>query len=230
MFVEEASVLVEAAKGLGSDLADTFGVNPKIAQLNEEQFNNWTPDGEGPAAWAYRGETFFGLSADLMDQDTLEFAQEHIYIASGLYGLLRPKDSISPYRLEMSTKLSGEWGKNLYEFWGEKLANQVMSSSPGFILNCASDEYFRAIKKYLPKDMVVVTPKFLHEGKSKMAFSKYTRGLMARWASENKISEPAQVLNFNAEGYILDSESDDNMNPVFNAPADFSLKGRWVKT
>ena len=228
-FIKQAEELVGAVRQLGPKLAETFGVSEKIAETNARQFKEWSVNGEGPAAWAYRGETFAGLSIEKLDDKQRRFAQDHLFIMSGLYGLLRPLDSISPYRLEMSTKLEGKWGKNLYDFWNSTLADHIVSRKPTFILNCASDEYFKSVKKYLPGELEIVTPKFLHEGRSKMAFAKYTRGLMAHWAIENQITKSNEVLNFDAEGYVYDSKSDP-VSPIFNAPVDFSLKGRWVKT
>ena len=229
IFVDRAETLVAVAKDLGENLASVFGVSEKIAQTNRQQYSEWNREGTGPAAWAYRGETFAGLSIEKLNKDQQAFAQQHVRIVSGLYGLLRPLDSISPYRLEMSTKLKGEWGNNLYEFWSSDLAESIRQESPDFILNCASNEYSKAVEKHLPKDITVVTPKFLHEGRAKMSFAKYTRGLMARWAIENQISKAEDVVNFDSEGYTFDTSSDP-LRPVFNAPKDFSLKGRWTKT
>lgn len=232
-FLEQSEKLVSAINMLGKELGKTLDVSDKLADENRQRYKTWNvypnKDNSGPAAWAYRGETFFGLSAERLDQDSMQFAQEHLLIISGLYGLLRPEDQIMHYRLEMTTKLKGEWGTNLYKFWGNKLAEYASAQSPNFILNCASEAYSKAVLKHLPKNVSVVSPKFLHNGKSKMAFSKYTRGLMARWAIENRVSNPKQCLEFNIEGYKYDPKLSSLNQPVFNALSNFSLKGRWTK-
>jgi cytoplasmic iron level regulating protein YaaA (DUF328/UPF0246 family) len=233
-FLEQSQQLVTAVNKLGPKLASVFGVSNAIASENEKQFKAWSaspkPSESCPAAWAYRGETFAGLSIEKLDKTSLAFAQKKLFIISGLYGLLRPTDVIMPYRLEMSTKLKGPWGETLYEFWGDMLAKEIEKQKPEFILNCASDEYFSAVKKYLPKNLPVVTPTFLHNGMKKMAFSKYSRGLMARWAIEEKITKPEDVQKFHEEGYVFDAKNSQQNEPIFIAPKDFSLAGRWKKT
>ena len=232
-FLEQAEELVATVNKLGSKLAKTFGVSPKIGQTNAQQFKDWRPKGKTPTAWAYRGETFFGLSAEKLNESSLEFAQQHLFIVSGLYGLLRPADLIMPYRLEMSTRLKDKWGRNLYEYWDNSLANHLVEQNPVFILNCASNEYSKAVIPHLPKNLDVITPKFLSPSQSglkpKMAFAKYTRGLMARWAVENEIKSE-DIIGFSEEGYAYQSNLSTLNEPVFVAPASFSLKGRWTKT
>ena len=132
--------------------------------------------------------------------------------------------------MEMVTKLSGSWGKTLYDFWGDTLAKYIEKQKPDFILNCASDAYFSVVGKKLSKDIRVITPKFLHNGIQKMAFSKYSRGLMANWAIAQRLKNPRDILKFNAEGYVYDPKRSTDNSPVFIAPKSFSLAGRWKKT
>lgn len=233
-FLEQSEQLVTAVLSLGPKLASVFGVSSTIALQNQKQFKAWSPKPKlseaCPAAWAYRGETFAGLSIEKLDKPSQEFAQKHLYAISGLYGLLRPFDLIMPYRMEMVTRLSGPWGKTLYDFWGETLATHIEKQKPDFILNCASDAYYSVVGKKLSKDIRVITPKFLHNGIQKMAFAKYSRGLMASWAITQRIKTPEDILKFTAEGYVYDSKRSSENSPVFSAPKSFSLAGRWKKT
>jgi uncharacterized protein len=233
-FLNDSIQLAKAVNNLGPKLKSVFGVSDKIADENRKQFKSWSSnpkaDDSCPAAFAYRGETFAGLSIEKMDKDSVEFAQNHLYIISGLYGLLRPLDIIVPYRLEMTTRLKSAWGKTLYDFWGDKLAKYIEKQKPDFILNCASSAYFDAVGKKLQNSVPVITPKFIHEGKQKMAFSKYSRGLMTRWVSQYKIKNIEEIKEFNLEGYVYDSKHSTQDEPVFIAPKDFSIMGRWKKT
>lgn len=233
-FLEYSKQLAKTVNELGPKLGKVFGVSPAIASENEKQFKAWSATPKKtescPAAWAYRGETFAGLAIETFDKASLEVAQKNLYIISGLYGLLHPTDVIMPYRLEMSTKLKGSWGETLYDFWGDMLSKEIEKQKPDFILNCASDEYFSAVKKYLSKDIPVITPTFLHNGMKKMAFSKYSRGLMARWAITQKIKNIKDITKFDEEGYTYDSKKSKEFEPVFIAPKNFSLAGRWKKT
>jgi cytoplasmic iron level regulating protein YaaA (DUF328/UPF0246 family) len=233
-FLESSKVLVAAVNKLGPKLPKIFGVSQKIAEDNEKQFKTWNseavPPKACPAAWAYRGETFAGLSIEKLNTNSIKFAQDHLLIISGLYGLLRPLDLIVPYRLEMTTVLEGSWGKNLYQFWGDKLTNYIEAQKPSFILNCASDAYFDVIGRNLSKSVQIITPKFLHNDIQKMAFSKYSRGLMASWAITERMNNPQDVTKFNEEGYTYDSKKSTPNIPVFIAPKKFSIAGRWKKT
>lgn len=233
-FLEQSEQLATAVLSLGPRLADVFGVSSTIATENQKQFKAWSPKPKVPqacpAAWAYRGETFAGLSIEKLDKESQQFAQKHLYIISGLYGLLRPFDLIMPYRLEMVTRLQGSWGITLYDFWGDKLSHHIEQQNPDFILNCASDAYFSVVGKHLAKDIRVITPKFLHNGIQKMAFAKYSRGLMARWAVTEKIKKSQDIVKFNAEGYVYDPKRSSENSPVFIVPPSFSLAGRWKKT
>jgi cytoplasmic iron level regulating protein YaaA (DUF328/UPF0246 family) len=232
-FLDQSQQLVAAITKLGTNVGTVFGVSEKIAAENRQQFLDWsrTPSNNQatPAAWAYRGETFVGLSAELLDQASVKYAQDHLYVISGLYGLLRPLDRIMPYRLEMITRLKGEWGSSMYDFWGNKLATHVTNQHPNCILACASDAYLKVVSKHLPSTIPIITPKFLHNGKSKMAFAKYSRGLLARWAIENRIGNPKGLKQFNAEGYRYDAAHSNATEPVFIIPSNFTLKGRWTK-
>lgn len=234
-FFKQASELVDTLRT--QNLQKTLGVSEKLAELNAERFAAWSANAQPPqaerAAWAYRGEVYFGLSAESLSPEQLTFANNHVRIISGLYGLLRITDAIMPYRLEMKTALKGAWGKNLYDFWGSQLNNALLELQPSFVLNCASQEYLKAVQPHLPDTLRIVTPSFLHDGptgtRPKMAFSKYSRGLMARWAIEKELLDPSVIPYFDVEGYRFDAERSTPDKPVFIAPPNFTIKGRFTK-
>lgn len=236
-YLPKAEELAKSVNHLGDKFAKTLGISEKLADLNRQRYKDWTIDAhetEGvPAAFLYSGDAYNGLATQELAEHDLEFAQRHLRILSGLYGILRPLDSILPYRLEMGTKLKGKWGSGLYSYWGESLTQSIEEVYPSFILNCASEEYFKAVKPYLSQHLRVITPRFLHDSgdgpKSKMNFVKYTRGLMARWAIANYIHDPEAVNNFDYEGYKYVPDLSKPDQPAFLAPKNFTLLGRFTK-
>ena len=235
-FIDEAEQLVAKINAGSKNLSKLLGVSTPIAELNRTRFAEWKASDHTngkPAIFAYAGDVYNGLAAFDMSSKDVSYAQNQLRILSGLYGSLRPLDNILPYRLEMSTRLAGSWGSNLYHFWGDKIAKDVEPLAGGTVLNCASNEYAKAVLPHLGQEMTVITPKFLHDSGSgprvKMTFAKYTRGLMARWAIENKVEKADDLLNFDAEGYVYAPKLSEPGSPAFVAPADFSLLGRFTK-
>ncbi|MFT4532452.1 MAG: cytoplasmic iron level regulating protein YaaA (DUF328/UPF0246 family) [Candidatus Saccharimonadales bacterium] len=226
LFQKETDRLLGAMLRNKTKLETVLGVSQDVAKLNRDRIENWADAATTPAAWSYRGETFFGLSIEDLSNEDIEYAQEHLYIVSGLYGLLRPTDGIKPYRLEMSTKLKSGTASNLYQFWDDTLSETIMNSDPKFVINCASKEYSKAALKDI--NIPIITPTFLHNGKSKMAFAKYSRGLMARWAIENRITDSKQLKQFSVEGYEYNQALSTDNKLVFVAPKGFSIKGRFT--
>ena len=227
LFPSDVSILVSSVITQSDNLEKLFGVSEKIADENRTRFANWDSAPVTPAAWSYRGETFFGLSIEDMTAEQQQYAQENLYIVSGLYGLLRPQDGIKAYRLEMSTKLPTESAKDLYTYWTARLAARITTEESGFIVNCASNEYSKVITPYT--DLPIVTPKFLHQGRSKMAFAKYSRGLLARWCIINEPQRIKDIEKFDLDGYRYNEEASTPLNPVFIAPENFTIKGRFTK-
>ena len=212
-FLDAAAELVEDARGLAPDaLRELMGVSEKIAALNHQRFMNWTPpfdlDNAKQAILAFRGDVYSGLEADTLDSAGLAFAQKHLRILSGLYGLLRPLDLMQPYRLEMGLKFENRGGANLYAFWGDRitqsLSRQLRKSGSRVLLNLASNEYFKAVQ---PKalDAEVITPVFkdLKGGKYKIIsfYAKKARGQMARYLIDNGINDPEALKGFDVAGY-----------------------------
>lgn len=226
-FMDQSALLVDDARTLApDDIRSLMGVSEAIASLNHERFMNWAPESTTAnakqAILAFKGDVYTGLEAETMSADDLEFAQAHLRILSGLYGLLRPLDLMQPYRLEMGLKFSNQRGKNLYEFWGERITDAInadlASAGTETLVNLASNEYFKAVKtKSLNAD--IITPQFkdLKNGQYKMIsfFAKKARGVMARYIIDNQLTDPDQLKSFTGSGYYFSAEQSSGNNLVF---------------
>ena len=220
-YLDKAARLVEDARELSpDDIRQLMGVSQKIAELNHARFMNWgqpfTLDNAKQAILAFKGDVYTGLDAASFTNEQLLFAQQHLRILSGLYGLLRPLDLMQPYRLEMGLKFENSGGKNLYEFWGEDVTSalnaQLKKSKSDTLVNLASNEYFRSVHATaLQAD--VITPVFrdLKNGKYKVIsfFAKKARGQMARYIVEKGLTDVAALKRFRADGYRY-SKADSN--------------------
>jgi len=212
-----------------SDLKKLMHISDNLAELNAERFKAFNLDGKSnsakPAGLTFDGDVYWGLEAKSMSDKDLAYAQDHLRILSGLYGVLRPMDAIQAYRLEMGTKLATKRGKSLYEFWGSTIAETLNSDLDGHddptIVNLASNEYFKAVDK---KTMThpVITAKFLNvkDGKARalMYYAKFGRGLMARWIMQNRIDRAEGLKDFNLDGYKLDKKASSETELVFTRP------------
>ena len=212
-YLDKAARLVDDARGLSpDDIRKLMGVSQKIAELNHARFMNWgqpfTLDNAKQAVLAFKGDVYTGLEADTLTDEQLRFAQQHLRILSGLYGLLRPLDLMQPYRLEMGLKFANRGGENLYEFWGDEITRllnaQLKSLKSETLVNLASNEYFRAVKQGALNGEVI-TPVFkdLKSGKYKVIsfFAKKARGQMARYAIDNRLEDVAGLKKFRVDGY-----------------------------
>lgn len=207
------TILARAAKKLSvSDLQNLMKLSDDLAELNAERFKAFRLNGRSnsskPAMLTFNGNVYEGLDAGSLLAADVGFAQDHVRILSGLYGVLKPMDKIQPYRLEMGRKLATERGSNLYQFWGSAIAETLMDAMNGHtdktIVNLASNEYFKAVdKKAL--NAPVIEAKFLNvkdgEARNLMFFGKRARGLMARWIVDNRIDQADSLRGFNVEGY-----------------------------
>lgn len=211
------------------DLKSLMHLSDKLAALNAERFSAFRLSGGSnsakPAVLSFNGDVYGGLDASSLSGADLKFAQDNLRILSGLYGLLRPMDKIQPYRLEMGTRLKNPRGKNLYEFWGTKIAGAIQKDLTAHdhpaILNLASNEYFKAVdKKSL--NARIIEAKFLNvkDGKTRnlMYYAKRARGLMARWVIENRVDAPDALHGFDAEGYRIDQSQSSENALVFTRP------------
>jgi len=208
-FAADAYSLSRTARRLSvAKLQKLMSISPALAKLNQTRFKDFaeapTLAQVKPAALAFNGDTYSGLQADTLSREDLTFAQDHLRILSGLYGLLRPMDNIQPYRLEMGSRLATRRGKSLYQYWGARIAEAINEVEADTLLNCASVEYFSAVK---PKALTarIITPVFLEErnGEAKIVsfFAKKARGMMARFVIENRVNTAEAVKGFNHGGY-----------------------------
>ena len=211
-----------------ADLSRLMSISPKLADLNHERFKAFDPardEGAVQAAQAFAGDVYQGLGARELDADSLDWAQGRIRILSGLYGVLRPLDRIQPYRLEMGTRLKTRRGGNLYDFWGSRIAEQLNSDAKDHLdptlVNLASHEYFGAVDARALK-LPLVTIHFREEkdGELKMVsfYAKKARGLMARYAVDNRIERSQALKDFDREGYRFDPQLSTDQDWTFVRP------------
>ena len=226
-FTEDSKKLVKALKKKSAeDLKQLMGVSDKIAELNVARFQSFkTPfslDNAKQAVLAFRGDVYTGLDADSFDEKDLDFAQEYLRILSGLYGILKPLDLMQPYRLEMGTKLQNERGKNLYEFWHEKITRRLNedleSTDSQYIINLASKEYFKSVKpKLLNGQLIDVNFKEDKNGTFKIVafFAKKARGMMCHYIIKNKITKPEYLKGFDYDGYVFNEDLSSEKELIF---------------
>jgi uncharacterized protein len=225
-YLAESKQLIKQLKQLSvQDIASLMSLSDKLAGLNLGRYQTWsTPfnaDNAKQAVLAFNGDVYTGLDAATLDEAGFEFAQQHLRILSGLYGVLKPLDYMQPYRLEMGTKLANTKGKDLYAFWGDVL-KQSLEAEPaladGILINLASNEYFKAVNaKQL--NVRIITPVFkdAKNGQYKMIsfYAKKARGLMSRYIIDHKINKPDAIKNFNSEGYYFSAEQSKGDEWVF---------------
>ncbi|MEO1438190.1 MAG: peroxide stress protein YaaA [Bacteroidota bacterium] len=198
-------------------LMDLMSVSESIASLNVSRYQHFstpfTDENSKQALLAFKGDVYLGLEAENLDQAELAYAQAHLRILSGLYGLLRPMDRMYPYRLEMGTKLKTRRGKNLYEFWGDRITkllnDDLASAGTDLLVNLASNEYFKAInKKKLNARILDIHFKEEKEDGYKMIsfFAKKARGMMCNFAIKHQLSDPEHLKGFDYEGYAFNAD------------------------
>ena len=201
------------------DLSQLMSISDKLAGLNAARFASWqathNKENSLPAIFAFKGDVYTGFDAQSLTDESIYFAQSHLGILSGLYGLLKPLDLIQPYRLEMGTKLKNSRGENLYEFWGDKISQRIQQAldeqGDNILVNLASDEYFKAVNTAILKAKII-KPIFLDykNGKYKVIsfYAKKARGLMCRYIMQNQLTQIAQLKDFNLAGYyFVENES-----------------------
>ena len=221
-FLNEANALVDILREKSSkDLQKLMSISEKLGDLNADRYQEFetpfTPENAKQAMYAFQGDTYVGLDAESLSEDDAKYAQDHLRILSGLYGLLRPLDLMQAYRLEMGTKLENKNGKNLYDFWGDKLTNALNKES-GPVINLASNEYISSIQADDLKDGMI-TPVFkeLKENGPKVIglFAKRARGMMTRYIIENRIEDVADLKNFDIDGYQFQPKASSDSELVF---------------
>ena len=212
-YLGQSQQLINRLRNFSSlDISDLMKVSAKIADLNFDRYESWkkpfTVKNAKQSILAFKGDVYTGLDAESFKADDFKFAQNHLRVLSGLYGLLRPLDLMQPYRLEMGTKLKTDRGKNLYEFWGtditEGLNKQLKKIKSDYLINLASNEYFKSVK---PKELnaEIITPAFkeFKNGEYKMIgiYAKKARGMLSRYIIQNKLSDPEEIKSFKEDGY-----------------------------
>jgi cytoplasmic iron level regulating protein YaaA (DUF328/UPF0246 family) len=203
-FEEETTTLVATlAKKTPSQIGGLMNLSEKLATLNSARFKTFGEQSRKQAILAFNGDVYRGFDAGSLDPEGLRAAQERVRILSGLYGILRPLDLIEPYRLEMGTRLKTRRGENLYDFWGDRVAKAVageLGDAP--LVNLASNEYFKVLK---PLKAEVITPVFKEEkdGQTRTLalFAKVARGMMARFAVDQRLDDPEGLKDFSGGGY-----------------------------
>lgn len=213
-------------KKSASQISNLMKISDNLGELNYRRYHSWSPT-PGPenarqAVLAFMGDVYSGLNAKSLSEKSMVFAQEHLRILSGLYGILRPLDSMQPYRLEMGTNLETPNGKNLYQFWGEKptlnLNEQAKQIKTKYLVNLASNEYFKVIdKKQLEPEIIAPVFKDRKNGNYKIIsfYAKRARGLMARYIIQNQIQKPEELKGFCSEGYVYNENLSSTGDLVF---------------
>lgn len=231
-FEADAQRLAKTARNLTlRDLKGLMDLSDDLARLNRDRFRVFSdhpaPDAVRPAALAFAGDTYMGLEAGSLDPDEMNWAQDHLRILSGLYGLLRPKDAMQAYRLEMGSRLKTRRGASLYDYWRDHIAKalnaQAEEIGTDVLVNCASQEYFGAVPTKALK-LRVITPQFMEEkpGGPKIVsfFAKRARGAMARYVIQNRLTEAEDLTDFDLGGYRFEPTLSESDKPVFVRPAE----------
>ncbi|CAG9173363.1 peroxide stress protein YaaA [Cupriavidus respiraculi] len=229
-FIDRSAVLIERLRKLApQDIGALMDISDKLAVLNATRYADWSPEftaaNSKQAALAFNGDVYDGFDAPSLPAADLTFAQKHVRILSGLYGVLRPLDWMQPYRLEMGTRLDTEHGRDLYAFWGDdvtRLLNEDMAAlkaeGPATLVNLASEEYFKVVR---PKILAarVITPVFedWKGGRYKIIsfHAKRARGTMARYAVTHRITDAGKLKRFREDGYAYDAAASDPTRWVF---------------
>ncbi|WP_038249495.1 peroxide stress protein YaaA [Ghiorsea bivora] len=226
IFLQQAQTLIAILQEKDAfDIASLMKLSMKLADLNVQRYQNWhtpfTADNAKQTLFSFAGDVYQGLDAQTLSSDDIAFAQTHLRILSGLYGILRPLDLMQAYRLEMGTKLSNAKGNNLYDFWGNSITEQLNQEleADDTLINLASTEYFKVIQpKLLQANIITPTFKENKAGTYKVIgiYAKKARGLMTRYIIQNRISDVQAIKNFDLDGYIYNPNLSDNKTWVFS--------------
>ncbi|SPZ45310.1 Protein of uncharacterised function (DUF328) [Plesiomonas shigelloides] len=227
-----AAELIDICRALTpAQIASLMSISDKLAGLNAARFAEWqppfSPENARQAILAFKGDVYTGLQAEQFSEADFDFAQQHLRMLSGLYGVLRPLDLMQPYRLEMGTRLANPAGADLYRFWGEQITetlNQALQEQGDAVLiNLASDEYFKAVKPAKLRAMII-KPVFQDRknGQYKIIsfYAKKARGLMSRFIITERLTEPEQLKDFDYEGYAYCPEASTELEWVFRRDAE----------
>jgi hypothetical protein len=227
VFLKQSEILIKQLRKLSpADIANLMDLSDPLALLNFNRYADWklpfTPENAKQAVLAFDGDVYDGLAAKTLSAADLDFAQQHVRILSGLYGILRPLDLMQPYRLEMGTKFANKGGKDLYAFWGERLLDAInaeLEAMPRPVaVNLASEEYFKAaVGRKFKGQLIQPVFEDWKSGKYKIIsfYAKRARGLMTRYAVLNRLDEPEGLKEFDYDGYAFAAEASDDKTWVF---------------
>ncbi len=228
VLLDHSEALIKELRPLkAAKLGKLMNISSKLAELNAQRFADWstpfTPDTAKQAIYAFQGDVYIGLQADSMDKRDINFAQKHLRILSGLYGVLRPLDLMQAYRLEMGTRFANKRGANLYQFWSDhvtdSLNEELLAQKKPFVLNLASNEYFKVVNRYqLKADVISPVFKDKKNGEYKLIsfFAKKARGMMSRYVIDNRIKKREDLTGFDTAGYRFNPKLTKNPDePVF---------------
>lgn len=214
---EQTDKLVAGAAKLSArKLSALMHISDKLATLNVERYRGFAEQPDRPALFAFAGDVYIGFEAKSLDEPAIAFAQDHVRMLSGLYGLLRPLDTIRPYRLEMGTKWAPGRAKDLYAFWGKRISDLLardLEDGSSVIVNLASREYWHAVETAPPKGARIITIDFKEEGPGGLRFNSFAakraRGMVARYICENRLTDPEALKGFDSDGYAFDPDGSD---------------------
>ena len=231
-FLDDSKILIDCLRKYSeARLAKLMGISPKLAAENHERFAKWStpfePSNSKQALLTFQGDVYIGLNAPGYAAADFKFAQDHLRILSGLYGVLKPLDLMQPYRLEMGTKLRSPRGKDLYEFWGTKITEELnrhlKAQKADVLVNLASNEYFKSVKQDSLAARQIVTPVFKDEknGVYKVIqfFAKKARGLMSSYIIRNRLADVEEIKSFDVEGYRFNRGMSSDTELVFTRKA-----------
>jgi len=231
LFVKESKVLIDLLRQQSpQQIAELMDLSDKLSALNVARYLAWssraTEKNARQAALAFDGDVYGGLDARSMGTEDLAWAQDHVCILSGLYGVLRPLDLMQPYRLEMGTQIANPGGNNLYAFWGSQISDylntRLRSDASPVVVNLASNEYFKAVDtKALKAQVVDCVFQENKAGQYKIVsfYAKRARGLMARYATVHKLTHIDQLKAFDSEGYAFEAKESTPLKLVFRRSA-----------
>jgi cytoplasmic iron level regulating protein YaaA (DUF328/UPF0246 family) len=227
LFTRQSAELIEVLKTQSpQQISGLMKLSDKLSGLNVARYEAWSPkftaDNSKQAALAFNGDVYEGLNAKTLSEPDLQWAQAHVCILSGLYGVLRPLDWMQPYRLEMGTALATARGKNLYQFWGSEISNylneRAAADASPVVVNLASEEYFKVVdRKALKPRVVTCVFQELKAGQYKIIsfMAKRARGLMVRYAVEKKLNSVKKLESFDLEGYVFSPDVSEHDRLVF---------------
>lgn len=230
LFVKEAAQLIQVLKTQSvEEVAHLMDLSPALAKLNVDRYLAWKPTftqkNARQAVLAFNGDVYEGMTATTLAEKDLQWAQEHVAILSGLYGVLRPLDLMQPYRLEMGTKINNPGGTNLYQFWAKTIApylnERLAQDKAPVIVNLASEEYFKSVDQKALKARVIQCVFQEAKGptwKIVSFYAKRARGLMARFAIEHRVNQPEGLKKFSSEGYVFSPEVSTQDKLIFRRP------------